>query len=166
MKCRKSNWTIYLSHFFFFQTSHSHYLRKSCNKVEKRNKFLLQAQYIYQDSKLVLDYSRALVNSIPSWLVWPEIEFTVSVYVTLLIRPINQFKPVSAKQTTGNKSLLSKYISCAFRWQFCSQNGGSFAICQDYQIPPFWNCALLFGYFFWQIYSLRTLGVSSFFIFF
>ena len=44
--CRKSNSELFTYHIFFHQTSHSHYLRKSCNKVKKINKFLLQVQYI------------------------------------------------------------------------------------------------------------------------
>ena len=35
-------------------------------------------------------YSSALVHSVPSWLIWAEIEFKV--HVALTKSPINQFK--------------------------------------------------------------------------
>ena len=45
------------------------------------------SQYIYYDSKLL-----AMVDLIPSWLVWAEIE--CSLHVVLPKQAMNQFKPV------------------------------------------------------------------------
>ena len=53
-----------------------------------------------------IDLASAWLHSIPSWLIWPKIEYTV--HIALPKRPINQFKPV--KETKGPKSLLSYNI--------------------------------------------------------
>ena len=53
----------------------------------------------------------ALVHSIPSWMIWSEIECRV--HVALAAQ--KALKPIStsfAKQATGTKILLSQYIIC------------------------------------------------------
>ena len=57
------------------------------------------------DSKAFAMYSLALVHSIPSWLLWAEIECTG--HVALLKWPLKPVSTSLAKQATGIKSLLS-----------------------------------------------------------
>ena len=81
-------------------------------KLEKILDSSIQSTVYRLDSKTL-----ALLDLIPSWLAWAEIECTV--HVGLLKGRHKLILNSSSKQTTGARYSLSKYIYCVFRVRHC-----------------------------------------------